>query len=144
MSNYNQKQIPETYTHYFASMNKEAMRKYVRSYYNQHFQGKRVINEDLKIPIEFIGKGKKKTAYGAAMYSKKAAAVLVLHQIVKYAKYTNWGERKITDPKEVIGYYNFKVKVKIDGAICFFALNIQVCIKGKYQYSIDECRFSIE
>ena len=141
---YVQKIIPEVQTKAFP-VNKFVLRKFVKEYYQNNFQGRMtVVNMDKGISIQFIGEGKKKTSYGAAMYPKKAAAVMVLDKLLTYAKYSNWGERKDTDSTSVIGYLNFKVKILIDSSLCYFALNVQVRKDGKCQYSLDENRLQIK
>lgn len=142
MTSYRQKIIPNTSVNSLLNFNKSDLQKFIRTYYHEKFQNKiKVINEDLNIIIEFIGEGKRKSAYGGAMNIKKAAAILILDQLLTFAKYSNWGERKQTDKKTVIGYLNFKVKLKIDGIRKHFALNVQLRNDGKFHYSLDECRF---
>jgi len=142
MSNYKQKIIPKTSIIKYKSYSKRDLQHFVKNYYKKNYQNKiSVKNLDLGITIDFIGKGKNKSAYGAAMYSKKAAAITILDKLLKYAKYTNWGDKKDNDPDFVIGYLNFKVKFKIDSKITFFALNVQVRNDGKFHYSLDEQRY---
>ncbi|MEI6435236.1 MAG: hypothetical protein WCP32_10355 [Bacteroidota bacterium] len=134
--------IPKVSTDQLENIKKSSLRAFVKTYYSENFQNKiSVINEDLGIKVEFIGDGTKKTSFGAAMYLKKAATILILDKLIKYAKYSNWGDRKDNDKSTVIGYLNFKVKVFIDGKICHFAINIQVRNTGKFHYSLDENRY---
>lgn len=133
--------IPQTYTTSFAGMTKKELRGWCKSYYSQHFIGNQVKNLDLGIEISFKRLGNKKTSYGAAIYPKKAAAIMILDEMLKYAIHTNWGERKDDDPINVIAYCNFKCKIMIDNELCFFAINVQICNDGKFHYSLDECRF---
>ena len=133
--------IPQTNTTRFAEMTKKELRDWCKYYYSQNFIGKNVRNLDLGIDISFKRLGNKKTSYGAAMYPKKAAAIMVLDEMLKYAIHTNWGEPKCDDPMNVIAYCNFKCKIMIDSEICFFAINVQICNDGKFHYSLDECRF---
>lgn len=79
--------------------------------------------------------------YGAAIYPKKAAAIMILDKMLEQAVHTNWGERKENDPINVIAYCNFKCKILIDNELCFFAINVQICNDGSFHYSLDECRF---
>ena len=141
MKKYKQKVIPET-TIKDIPLDKYSQRKFVKDYYHEKFQGKvTVVNLDKGITIQFIGEGKKKTSYGSAMYTRKAAAIKVLDQLLTVAKYSNWGNK---ESDSVIGYLNFKVKVLIDGELCHFALNIQVRKDGKFHYSLDENRLQIK
>lgn len=133
--------IPQTFTIEFVGMKKKELRDWCKNYYSSHFIGKKVKNLDLGIEISFKRLGNKKTSYGAAMYIKKAAAVMILEEMLKYAVHTNWGERKPDDPENVIAYCNFKCKILIDDELCFFAINVQICNDGTFHYSLDECRF---
>lgn len=133
--------IQQTNTNGFAEMSKKELRDWCKSYYSQHFIGSKVKNLDLGIDISFKRLGNKKTSYGAAMYPKKAAAIMILDEMLKYAIHTNWGEPKDDDPINVIAYCNFKCKIMIDNELCFFAINVQICNDGKFHYSLDECRF---
>ena len=112
--------IPQTTIHGFLGMSKKELREWCKSYYLNRYIGKRVNNKDLGIDITFKRLGNKKTSYGAAMYPKKAAAVLVLDEMLEHAIHTNWGERKESDPPNVIAYCNFKCKILIDSELCFF------------------------
>ena len=133
--------IPQINTGVFAGMNKKELRDWCKQYYSQKYIGNTVKNLDLGIIISFKRAGNRKTSYGAAMYPKKAAAIMVLDEMLKYAIHTNWGERKENDSMNVIAYCNFKCKVIIDNELCFFAINVQICDDGKFHYSLDECRF---
>ena len=85
--------------------------KRIRSEYS----GMVVTNLDTRLPIIISVTSARKTAFGEAIYYKKAASVLVLPDIIKYAKYNNWGAPKPTDGPNIIGYLNFKCKCNIDG-----------------------------
>lgn len=133
--------IPQTTTFGFVGMSKKELREWCKSYYLNRFIGQKVKNKDLGIEISFKRLGNKKTSYGAAMYPKKAAAILVLEEMLEQAIHTNWGERKESDPINVIAYCNFKCKILIDSELCFFSINVQICNDGSFHYSLDECRF---
>jgi len=134
-------EVPQTYTSCFVGMSKKELREWSKSYYSNSFIGKKVKNRDLEIEISFKRLGNKKTSYGAAIYPKKAAAIMILDKMLEQAVHTNWGERKESDPINVIAYCNFKCKILIDNELCFFAINVQICNDGSFHYSLDECRF---
>ena len=75
--------IPQTFTIEFVGMKKKELRDWCKNYYSSHFIGKKVKNLDLGIEISFKRLGNKKTSYGAAMYIKKAAAVMILEEMLK-------------------------------------------------------------
>ena len=134
-------EIPQTYTSCFVGMSKKELREWCKSYYSNSFIGKKVKNRDLEIEISFKRLGNKKTSYGAAIYPKKPAAIMILDKMLEQAIHTNWGERKENDPINVIAYCNFKCKILIDNELCFFAINVHICNDGSFHYSLDECRF---
>ena len=144
MSNYRQKIIPETTTEGLKGNNRETLRKVTQDYYDSQFRYSKneITNEDLGIKITFTKIGRNKTARGAAMYLNKAAAVRILDKLLRYAKYSNWGNRKEKDKPYVIGYLNFKVKFKVDGELMHYVLNVQLCVDGKFHYSLDQCRLN--
>ncbi|MDR0619289.1 MAG: hypothetical protein LBG17_05270 [Bacteroidales bacterium] len=49
------------------------------------------------------------------MNTVKASVIKVLDVLVRNAAYNNWGNRKDTDPKNVVGFLNFKASVYING-----------------------------
>jgi len=147
MKKYTQKIIPKVYTTKLKDMSTTEMRNFVKNYYQQHLLNKEIFNEDLKITVSLTSKGRQKTAFGEAMYRKKVAVIFALDKLIRYSKYNNWGSRKSKDPKELIGYYNFKglvfiddkkecvrlaVQIFKDGRMCFYPYySIEVNKKGK-------------
>ncbi|MCL2414997.1 MAG: hypothetical protein FWC94_07120 [Bacteroidales bacterium] len=135
---YKQTVIPEVSTENWKNMPIKAFHEKVSNYYRMHYQGKcRIINQHLGIAVEFDRSGANKTSHGGHLYAKKACLLEVLDKVIRYAEYSNWGERKITDSPTVIGYLNFKVKVKIDGKIEHVHLIIRVTNNGKFHYSME-------
>lgn len=82
-------------------------------------------------------KGGRKTSHGGAMYHKKAESIRALPEIIKIAKYNNFGQRKTTDSEAVIGYFNFKSKFYLDGELKHIRLTIQLQKDGKFHYNIE-------
>ena len=137
MAQYKQAIIPEVATKEWTGLPLSVTRKKMLDYYKKHYTGKRVINKDIGIAVEFERAGSKKTSYGGYLYPKKACLVEVLDQLIRHAEYSNWGERKATDPDYVIGFLNFKVKVRINGALKHVRLVIRVRNTGKFHYSLE-------
>ncbi|GET46897.1 LPD3 domain-containing protein [Capnocytophaga felis] len=106
---------PELSTDDFKNMKVSELRKFTLEYYNTHLKGKTTVIKKYLKEVVFTTKAGKKIANGEAMYSAKAVAVKHLEQLIKNSSYNNWGDRKITDSKDVIGYMNFKSKLIIDG-----------------------------
>ena len=98
--------------------------------------GKIIVNKDINIKVEISVKGIRKTTHGGAMYSKKAALAMCLPELIKYAEYNNFGNRKENDATAVIGYLNFKASI-IDGKKENAHLVVQFQKGGKFHYSIE-------
>lgn len=135
---YIQKVIPEAKTpEEWNNLPASKLRLKLFDYLRKNYSGYTFINKDLNIPITVSVKSCRKTAYGEAMYIKKAASVLILKEIVQNAKYNNFGERKDNDSPSVIGYLNFKCKCVIDGQKECVRLSIQFQKGGKFYYNIE-------
>ena len=107
-------------------------------YFQKHYNNTTpIINEDLKIPIWILRDGTRKTSHGGTIYYKKACTVEIIDKIIKYAKYNNYKSRKSTDKAYVIGFLNFKAKIKIDNKIENIRLAVQFRKDGKMYYSIE-------
>lgn len=137
MKKYKQTVIPEVSTKEWRGLTLFNVRKKMFDFYKKHYTGLKVINKDIGITVEFERAGNKKTSYGGFLYPKKACLVEVLDKLIRYAEYSNWGDKKEKDEPYVIGYLNFKIKVRIDGIIEYAHLVIRVRNTGKFQYSID-------
>ena len=138
MKKYKQTIIPEAFTKEWSGLGKYATQKKVFEYYKTHYlNGKHVINQHLGITIEFERKGAEKTSFGGYVYPKKACLVTILDKLIRYSTYNNWGDRKPQDIPTILGYLNFKVKVRIDGIIEDVHLVIRVNTCGKFHYSLD-------
>ena len=91
------------------------LRAFTLRYYNLFLKGdSETIERHLK-EVVFTNKAGRKIALGEAMYSAKAAVIAHLKTLIKNSTYNNWGDRKGSDGKDVLGYLNFKSKLTIDG-----------------------------
>ena len=110
--------------------------KYVKSYYEENIQGHSVINEHLGITVSFTSVGKGKIAYGGKkLYVKKVAVVQCLLELMRVATYNNFGIRKPDDKSNVVGFLNFKGKVRINGKIENVRLSVMLRTDGKFFYN---------
>ena len=132
---YVQKVIPSVSTERYRKMPLQTLRKEVQVLCDAH-QGKVITNRHIGIPIQIIGY-RRKTAYGEAVYSKKAAVAEKLDQLLEYAKYNNFGQRKETDPENIIGYYNFKAYVYIDNKKESVRLAVRARKDGSFYYNVE-------
>lgn len=96
-----------------------------------------VTNEHLNICIHIKTNGLRKSSYGEAMYYKKAVTLLILPEILQYARYNNFGSRKDNDPTQVVGYLNFVCKCKIDGLLENLRIAVQFRTDGKFYYNVE-------
>lgn len=135
MVKYKQKLIP--LTSLFADDKK--LSDQIKDYYKTNLQGKFVVNEDTGITIVFTSDGLGKAISNRRIGKYNAAAMKVINQMLKVAEYSNFGERKPTDKKDIIGYLNFKAKVKIDGQIMYFriAVKLRNDMKAYYNHTVN-------
>ena len=116
---------------------KDELRELVYDYVKTHLKGMKVINQDLEIKVIISVKGGRKTSHGGAMYHKKAESIRALPEIIKIAKYNNFGQRKDTDSKAVIGYFNFKSKFYLDDVLEHIHLTVRLQKDGKFHYNLE-------
>ncbi|VEI52723.1 DNA primase TraC [Capnocytophaga sputigena] len=105
---------PEIDTARFKKMKVSELRTFTMKYYNLYLKGDSATIEKYVKEVVFINTAGRKIAYGEAMYSAKAAVIAHLKTLIKNSTYNNWGDRKASDGKDVLGYLNFKSKITID------------------------------
>jgi len=109
MKKYKQTEIPQIFITEKANLPKRS-----KKYYEQNIQNKIVQNACLGIWVKFSSLGKGKISYGGAKYAKKTSILECLPKLLEIAKYNNFGPPKKTDLSTVLGYLNFKAKVKVN------------------------------
>ena len=107
--------VPEVSTERFKQMSVRELRVFTLKYYELFLKGDSVTIEKHLKEVVFISSAGRKIARGEAMYSAKAAVIAHLKTLIKNSTYNNWGDRKDSDGKDVLGYLNFKSKLTIDG-----------------------------
>jgi hypothetical protein len=138
MAKYKQTVIPEVSTKEWSGMSAFETRKKVFNFYKSHYlNNKNIRNKSLNILVSFDRVGAKKTSFGGHVYPKKACLIEVLNELIRYAEYNNFGERKPTDASNVVGFLNFKAKVCIDGKIEHAHLVITLRNDGSFHYSME-------
>lgn len=112
---------------------------FVKDYYSKKLQGKTVRNKHLGIDIRFNATGKGELAFGRAIHKKKTAVLKCLYQLLEVAEYNNFGQRKATDINSVLGYYNFKAKIKIDGKTEYVRISVLITtdLKAYYNHEVN-------
>ena len=132
---YVQKVIPRVSTERYNQLKPAEVRKVLLKTFNIHLQGKVVYNKHIGIPIQFVSG--RKTVYGEALYRKKLPVIDVLGILMEHAKYNNFGQRKANDPKNLIGYYNFKAYVYIDDKKECVRLAVRAMANGTFYYNVE-------
>jgi len=133
MAKYKQTVIPETFTDEWVKLTTLELRNQAFEEYRVRFFNKKIVNQALGISIGFEREGARKTSHSSPVYSKKACLISVLDQLLRYAEYSCWGDRKPTDPAYVIGFLNFKAKVRIDGKLEHVRLAVRVRNDGQFR-----------
>ncbi|GHU85408.1 hypothetical protein FACS1894153_0570 [Bacteroidia bacterium] len=134
MKKYKQIIIPETSTTEWKGLTIPQIRNKMLSDYKSRYTGVSVINKDLGIKVEFETGGAKKTSHGGSVSVKKASLLPVLDELVRYAEYNNYGGRKDSDAPNIVGFLNFKAKVKIDAKVENVHLVVRIKNDGKFHY----------
>jgi len=106
-----------------------------KEYYAKNLQGKSVVNKHLGIRIRFTGVGRDKVTFGGAIHKKKVAVLQCLLELLEVAELNNFGRRKEKDKQNVLGYLNFKAKVKIDGVLEHIRIAVILKSDGKVYYN---------
>ena len=132
---YVQKVIPRVSTERYNRMTIVDIRKALLKIFKDNWQGKTVHNRHIGIPIQFVSG--RKTVYGEALYRKKMPVIEVLGILMEHAMYNNFGKRKDSDPKNLIGYYNFKAYVYIDDKKECVRLAVRAMSDGTFYYSFE-------
>ncbi len=113
---YKQTTIPKiTIPKYWYDLSVDELKKLSSKTYKDRWQGKKAFNKSVSVFINFSGQGKNKRVFGGPVYPEKVATLLILKQLLEVAEYSNFGDRKDNDPKEMLGYLNFKAKCFING-----------------------------
>lgn len=134
---YVQKIVPEATTpEHFKNNTIKNLRELVFDFL-KNLSGKVVVNLDTQLPITISTSGCRKSSFGESMYYKKAAILTILPDIIKYAQFNNWGNKKQTDGPNIIGYLNFKCKCIIDGEKNCVRIAVQMQKGGKYYYNVE-------
>lgn len=115
----------------------QQLKNIILNHIRNRYAGMVIHNIDTGLPIIISVTSARKTAFGEAVYFKKASAIVILPEIIKYAQYNNWGEPKKTDGHNIIGYLNFKCKCILDGKKENIRLAVQFQKGGKYYYNIE-------
>ena len=132
---YVQKVIEDVHTTKYQKMSSEELRKNAACVFNKTCRGRIVTNLHTGIPVR-LASGKK-TAHGGGIYSKKVAVIPMIPSLIEHACYSNWGPRKAKDPKNLIGYYNFKAYIYIDGKKECVRLAVRAMSDGAFYYNVE-------
>jgi hypothetical protein len=137
MRKYKQTFIPEVLS--FPVKTEQELKQAIKSFYKEHIQGQTVVNKDVGIKIRFTSDGLGKMSEARRIGRINAAAVQILMSMLENAEYSNMGQRKTTDKENVLGYLNFKAKVKIDDKTYHFrmAVKLKTDMKAYYNHTVN-------
>jgi hypothetical protein len=133
---YKQVIIPEVSTENWENLTLKESRNKIFEYYRTHYPFDRtIVNQHLGITVRFESESYRKTSKGGKIYSEKSCLIEILDELILYAIFTNFGDRKRTDEPNVLGYLNFKVKVKINGKIEHIHLTIRITNRNEGRFT---------
>lgn len=123
-------------TETFRKMTVSELKKFTLTYYNENLKGKKVAIENHLKEVVFVGGAGRKIL--KPMYSEKVAVLEHLEELIKNSTYNNFGNRKETDSKDVLGYLNFKSKITIDGVKRHVRISVILDIQRKTNFKTFE------
>jgi hypothetical protein len=137
MRKYKQTFVPEALS--FPVKTEQELKQAIKSFYKEHIQGQTILNKDVGIKIRFTSDGLGKMSEARRIGRVNAAAVQILMSMLENAEYSNMGQRKATDKENVLGYLNFKAKVKIDDKVYHFrmAVKLKTDMKAYYNHTVN-------
>lgn len=137
MPKYKQKYFPETSL--FKINDKKKLSTLVSDYYKKNLQGKHIVTCDKNLTVYFTSDGLGKISKNRRIGEINAAAVKIIDQLLKYGEYSNFGQRKNTDKKNVLYYVNFKSSAFIDGKKRHFRISVKVKddFKAYYNHTVN-------
>lgn len=137
MRKYKQTFIPEVLS--FPVKTEQELKQSIKTFYKENIQGQTIINKDVGIKIRFTSDGLGKISEARRIGRINAAAVQILLPMLENAEYSNMGQRKPTDKENVLGYLNFKTKVKIDNKVYHFriAVKLKTDMKAYYNHTVN-------
>jgi len=68
------------------------------------------------------------------IFDKASTKEIKHYDLIKYAEYNNFGNRKRNDTRHILGYLNFKVKAKINNQYKFLRITVIIANTGKFYY----------
>lgn len=134
MSKYKQNIIPAVDDSQFAGMKLGELKKYVRAFFNENFRNKTVKNTHKGISIKMSMSGLKHLFNARRSGFVKIKAVMALDEMLKYAEYSNFKEPDANDTLDILGYFNFKCKVKVEENVQNFRIVVRLTKDGKFYY----------
>ncbi len=135
MAKYKQSTIP---TAKLQDLSQKELKIWLKKTYKAKLQGKSIVNKDIGIEIKFTSDGLGKISTNRRIGVLNASVVSVLDKALRNAEYNNFGDRKKTDKENVLGYLNFKVKIKVDDKVQMFriAVKLKTDMKAYYNHNI--------
>jgi len=113
------------------------VKKYMKQYYSENIEGKKIINKDKGITIHFNANGRNKTLN---WLTKREAIVLKnIVKLLETAKFSNIKPPKSKHEKQgVLFFMNFQIKCIVDNVHNGFHVAIKITKQGLFQYDLYE------
>ena len=134
MKRYKQAHVPVVNNKQFDGMRLSEIRNYVEDYFIENLEDKTVVNKHKGISVEFNRAGIKHVLYARKGGYVKYKAIMVADEMIENAVLCNYKKPDDDDGDNVLGYFNFKCKAKIEGRIQIFRIVIRLVNDGKFYY----------
>lgn len=131
---YKQKYTPIAKDSLFKDKKLGELKEFIKDYFNKNLRGKSVKNLHKGVTVKISRTGLNHLLYARNIGYVKIKAVVVLDKMLKHAEYTNFKEKDENDSKDILGYLNFKCKVKIENKIQLFRLVVRLTTAGNFYY----------
>ncbi|WP_394760069.1 hypothetical protein [Flavobacterium sp.] len=122
----------EISTETFKKMSVTELRNFTIDYYNKNLKGKKVAIKNALKEVFFTANAGRKIL--KPIYSEKVAVIEHLEELIKNSTYNNFGLRKNSDSKDVLGFLNFKSKITIDGIKRHVRISVILDIQRKTKF----------
>lgn len=110
------------------------LKKAIKDYYGKYVKGTSVVNKQKLITVDFPADSVKHVIYARKPGYTKLKAVFIIKEMIKNAEYLNFKEPDEDDGQNILGYFNFKAKAKIEGNVHWFRIVIRLTNNGKFYY----------
>lgn len=134
MSYYKQPSVPVVDDKQFEGMALGKIKTYVSDFFDKNLRDTQVKNLHKGITIDMRKAGLRHVIHARNPGYVKMKAVMVVKEMLRNAVYCNFGEPDANDAANVMGYFNFKCKVNVEGKDHVFRIVVRLTTDGKFYY----------